>query len=70
LLYSVDEPESAQGIPEEVLVDVDFDWEERTRELFESAYKQADPEERKKIREAVREVNKGDHYMVVIAREP
>ena len=68
LSFSVDEPGSAQGIPEERLIQDDSDFEERTSRLLESAYKRAEPEERKRIVEAIREVNKGDYYIAVIAR--
>ena len=70
LLFSVDEPESAEGIPEERLLDDDFDFEERVRWLFKSAYKKADSEAKKKIVEAIREVNRGDHYIAAVAQEP
>lgn len=68
LLFSVDEPESAEGIPEERLLDDDTEFEERSRELLKSAYKNADADERAKIAEAIRKVNKGDHYIAVIAQ--
>jgi len=67
LLFSVDEPESAEGIPEERLFQDDADFEERSSELLKSAYKNADADERGKIAQAIREVNKGDHYIAVIA---
>jgi hypothetical protein len=40
------------------------------RWLFKSAYKKADSEAKKKIVEAIREVNRGDHYIAAVAQEP
>jgi negative regulator of replication initiation len=68
LLFSADEPASGQGIPEERLFQDDSDFEARSSELLKSAYKSADADERRKIAEAIREVNKGDHYVAVIAQ--
>ena len=68
LLFSVDEPESGEGIPEDRLFQDDSDFEERSSELLKSAYKSADGEERERIAQAIREVNKGDHYIGVIAQ--
>jgi hypothetical protein len=70
LLFSVDEPQSGEGIPEERLLDNDSDFEERMRFLFGSAYKKAGSDEKTKIMQAIREVNEGDHYVAVIAQEP
>lgn len=66
LLFSVDEPESAQGIPEERLLDDDTEFEERIIGLFNSAFRNADEEQQKKIPEAIRELKKGDHYILVM----
>ncbi len=68
LLFSADEPASGQGIPEERLFQDDSDFEARRSELLNSAYKSADADERRKIAEAIREVNKRDHYIAVIAQ--
>lgn len=66
LLFSVDEPESAEGIPEERLLDDDTEFEERIIGLFNSAFRNADEEQQKKIPEAIRELKKGDHYILVM----
>lgn len=66
LLFSVDEPESARGIPEERLLDDETEFEERIVRLFNSAFRNADEEQQKKILEAIRELKKGDHYIVVM----
>jgi negative regulator of replication initiation len=66
LLFSVDEPESAQGIPEERLLDDDTEFEERIIGLFNSAFRNADDEQQKKILEAISELKKGDHYILVM----
>jgi len=48
LLFSVDEPESGQGIPEDRLLDDDTEFEERIVGLFNSAFRNADEEQQKK----------------------
>ena len=66
LLFSVDEPESAEGIPEERLLDDDTEFEERIVGLFNSAFRNADEEQQKRIVEAINELKKGDHYITVM----
>ena len=66
LLFSVDEPESAEGIPEERLLDDDTEFEERIVGLFNSAFRNADEEQQKRIEEAINELKKGDHYITVM----
>ena len=66
LLFSVDEPESAEGIPEERLLDDDAEFEERIGWLFSYCFQSATEEERKRIQEAIAEVQKGDHYIAVM----
>lgn len=66
LLFSVDEPESARGIPEERLLDDDAEFEERIVRLFNSVFRNADEEQQKRILEAISELKKGDHYIVVM----
>jgi negative regulator of replication initiation len=66
LLFSVDEPESAEGIPEERLLDDDTEFEERIVGLFNAAFRNADDEQQKKILESIKELKKGDHYIVVM----
>lgn len=66
LLFSVDEPESAEGIPEERLLDDDTEFEERIVGLFNSAVRNADEEQQKRIVEAINELKKGDHYITVM----
>ena len=68
LLFSVDEPESAEGVPEERLFQDDSSFEERCSELLKSAYKNAEVEERKSVAEAIREISSGDHYIAVVAQ--
>lgn len=66
LLYSVDQPESGEGIPEETLFGYDPDFEIRVRTLLDTAYQNAEPEEKKALVEAMRDVSKGDHYIAVM----
>jgi len=66
LLFSVDEPESGQGIPEDRLLDDDTEFEERIVGLFNSAVRNADEEQQKRIVEAINELKKGDHYITVM----
>jgi hypothetical protein len=69
LLFSVDEPESAIGIPLEVLEDVSQVYEAKIIKLLKSAYKQDsdNPEERQKYRDAMRTLKGSDHYILVMA---
>jgi len=66
LRFSGDEPESAEGIPEERLLDDDTEFEERIVGLFNSAFRNADEEQQKRIEEAINELKKGDHYITVM----
>lgn len=66
LLYSVDQPESGERIPEETLFGYDPDFEIRVRTLLDTAYQNAEPEEKKALVEAMRDVSKGDHYIAVM----
>jgi hypothetical protein len=66
LLYTVDQPESAEGIPGEIFFAYDPDFETRVRRLLDSAYRNAEPEEKNALVEAMRDVKKGDHYIAVM----
>jgi hypothetical protein len=67
LLFSVDEPASAEGIPDEVLEGFDPDFEQKYSKLLRTAYNEADQGTRETIADAIRELKKGDHYITVIA---
>jgi hypothetical protein len=69
LLFSVEEPETANGIPRERLENDDTEFEVRVSSLLKAAYKRdCDiPQERERYREAMQELKKGDHYIVVMA---
>jgi negative regulator of replication initiation len=66
LVFSVDEPESAEGIPEERLFQDDSGFEDRMGQLYRTVYKNAGREQKKRIDQAINEVKKGDHYILVI----
>ena len=66
LLFSVDEPESAEGIPEERLFQDDSDFEYRAGRIFKTICKNADREQKRRIDQAISELKKGDHYILVI----
>jgi hypothetical protein len=70
LFYSVDEPESAAGIPEDELADVNDDYEDKIGALLKQAFQrdQDKPEEQQKYRDAIQELKKGDHYLLVMAQ--
>jgi negative regulator of replication initiation len=70
LLFSVDEPESAQEIPEERLLDDDSEFEERIGRLFKSAFRNSDEQAKERILDAISEIKKGDHYIAVMTDVP
>jgi len=69
LLFTEQEPESMKGLPEEVLQDVDVEYEEKITALLRAAYKRDrdNPQEREQYTDAMRELEKGDHYILVMA---
>lgn len=69
LLFSVDEPETANGIPLERLESDDTEFEARVTRLFKAAYRRDSdiPQEHERYSEAVQELRKGDHYIVMAA---
>src|ERR1700682_6446035 len=69
LLFSVDEPESATGIPIEVLEDVSQVYEAKIIKLLKAVYQKDsnNPEERQKYRDAMRNLKGSDHYILVMA---
>jgi hypothetical protein len=68
LLFSVDEPQSATGIPVEVLEDVDDVWEANIIRLLQAAYKKdhSNIEERRKYRDALVTLKGSDNYILVM----
>lgn len=68
LLYSVDDPASQEGVPDEDSDDNDLEFEDRMRHLSERAYNRAKehPEKQKKIIAAIRELDRGDHYISIM----
>jgi len=68
LLLNLDEPESATGIPVEVLEDVSGVHESKIRGLLQAAYsRDADnPEEQQKYKDAARALKDSDHYIRII----
>ncbi|HEY6349222.1 MAG TPA: hypothetical protein VI636_07415 [Candidatus Angelobacter sp.] len=68
LLLNLDEPESATGIPVEVLEDEKGTHENKIRALLQSAYSSDanDPEEQQKYKDAARALKNSDHYIRII----
>lgn len=71
LLFSVDEPETANRIPRERLEGDDAEFEAKVTSLLKAAYKrdQDIPQERERYKEAMQVLGKGDHYIQVMANE-
>ena len=69
LLFSLDESESATGIPVEVLEDTSGVYEAKIIKLLKAAYQKDsnNPEERRKYRDAIRTLKGSDHYILVMA---
>ena len=68
LLLNLNEPESAAGIPVEVLEDKSGTHENKIRALLQSAYARDadDPEEQQKYKDASRALKDSDHYIRII----
>jgi hypothetical protein len=71
LLFSVDEPETANRIPQERLEGDDAEFEAKVTSLLKAAYKRDldIPQERERYKEAMQVLGKGDHYILVMANE-
>ena len=69
LLFSEQEPESAVGIPAELLEDIDQEFEKRITDLLRAAYKRDrdNAQEREQYKNAMRELKDRDHYILVMA---
>src|SRR4029077_20378787 len=69
LLFSEEDPGSEEGIPEDVLNDVDPEWEARMTALLRQAWRRDkdDPTERQKYLDALDRMKDRDHYIQVIA---
>ncbi|HEY6249220.1 MAG TPA: hypothetical protein VI685_04630 [Candidatus Angelobacter sp.] len=68
LLLNLDEPESATGIPVEVLEDTTGTHENKIRALLQGAYTRdaSNPEEQQKYKNAARALKNTDHYIRII----
>lgn len=71
LIFSVAEPGTAKGIPDEVLNDIDPDWEARMTALLHNAYDRDrdDPERRQGYLDAMLRLKDSDHYILAIAEQ-
>jgi hypothetical protein len=71
LELNLDEPESAAGIPVEVLEDKSQTYEKKIARLLQAAYSRDGdiPEEQEMYREAVRALRNSDHYILIIAAD-
>jgi hypothetical protein len=71
LMFSVAEPGTAKGIPDEVLNDIDPDWEARMTALLHNAYDRDrdDPEQRQGYLDAMLRLKDSDHYILAIAEQ-
>lgn len=71
LQLNLDEPESATGIPVEVLEDSNRALENKIAQLLKAAYShdRGVPEERRKYREACQALKNSDHYILIIAAD-
>lgn len=71
LQLNLDEPESAAGIPVEVLEDSNRTLEKKIARLLKAAYShdRSVREERKKYREAFKALKNSDHYILIIAAD-
>jgi len=69
LQLNLDEPESAAGIPVEMLEDKSRSYEVKMANLLRSAYDRDDkvPVEQQKYREAVRMLQDSGHYILIVA---
>lgn len=68
LLLNLNEPESATGIPVEMLEDEKGTHENKIRALLQSAYSRDgdDPEEQRKYKDAAQALKGSDHYIQII----
>src|SRR5262249_26455025 len=68
LLLNLSEPESATGIPVEVLEDTSAVHEKKIRALLQAAYSRDanNPAEQQKYKDAGRALKDSDHYMRII----
>ncbi|HLJ30210.1 MAG TPA: hypothetical protein VKY85_26115 [Candidatus Angelobacter sp.] len=69
LQLNLDEPESATGIPVEVLEDTSRTYEKKITGLLQSAYNRDRdfPQEQRKYKDALRSLRNSDHYILIIA---
>jgi hypothetical protein len=69
LLFSEQDPGSEEGIPEDMLGDVNTEWEVRMTDLLRQAWQRdkADPTECQKYLDALDRLKEGDYYIQVIA---
>lgn len=71
LQLSVNEPETATGIPMEVLQDTSREYEKKMAKLLQAAYRRDSeiPDEQQRYRDAVRTLKNGDHYILIMAAD-
>ncbi len=69
LLFSEQEPGSEAGIPDDVLQDIDLEYEKKITSLLKAAYKRdhESPEMREQYEGAMQELDGNDHYLLVMA---
>lgn len=71
LQLDLHDPQSAAGIPVEVLEDKSQTYEQKIAKLLQAAYSRDSdaPEEQQKYREAIRALRNSDHYILIIAAD-
>jgi hypothetical protein len=71
LELNLNQPESAAGIPVEVLQDDSRTHEKKVAQLLQSAYSRdaGVADEQQKYRDAIRVLRGGDHYILIIAAD-
>lgn len=69
LLFSEQDPGSEKGIPEDMLSDLDLEWEQRMTDLLRQAWRRdkENPAERQLYLDAMERMKASDHYIQVIA---
>jgi hypothetical protein len=69
LLFCEQEPETVTGFPDDVLENIDTEYEERITSLLRAAYErdQENRDEKQRFEDAYLKLQDGDHYLLVMA---
>ena len=69
LLFSEQDPESPTDIPEELLEDIDYEYEKKITGLLKVAYDRdrGNPQELEQYQDAMQKLKGSDHYILVMA---